>query len=182
MVPLGGALTVTGSSKLFSLTRVALPGPLRYVEMPGVGVGMSLVRVDVKVGVAEGVGDALADGLAMGDGEALGDGIGIGVTVGTGVGIATGFRTPLDFFLTQTNFPDLLLHSNSVVLLFAVSPTFLQSAPLFTAACDGVTATKEKRQPRITIHERALLTRPLRRSIALPCALDMFPSCPTVYP
>jgi hypothetical protein len=128
----------------------------------------------VKVGVAEGVGDALADGLAMGDGEALGD--------GTGVGIATGFRTPLDFFLTQTNFPDLLLHSNSVVLLFAVSPTFLQSAPLFTAACDGVTANKEKRQPRITIHERAVLTRPLRRNIDLPCALDMFPSCPTVYP
>ena len=174
MVPLGGALTVTGSSKLFSLARVALPGPLRYVEMPGVGVGMSLVRVDVKVGVAEGVGDALADGLAMGDGEALGD--------GTGVGIATGFRTPLDFFLTQTNFPDLLLHSNSVVLLFAVSPTFLQSAPLFTAACDGVTANKEKRQPRITIHERAVLTRPLRRNIDLPFALDMFPSCPTVYP
>ena len=126
------------------------------------------------MGVAEGVGDALADGLAMGDGEALGD--------GTGVGIATGFRTPLDFFLTQTNFPDLLLHSNSVVLLFAVSPTFLQSAPLFTAACDGVTANKEKRQPRITIHERAVLTRPLRRNIDLPCALDMFPSCPTVYP
>ena len=128
----------------------------------------------MKVGVSEGVGDALADGLAMGDGEALGD--------GTGVGIATGFRTPLDFFLTQTNFPDLLLHSNSVVLLFAVSPTFLQSAPLFTAACDGVTANKEKRQPRITIHERAVLTRPLRRNIDLPCALDMFPSCPTVYP
>ena len=128
----------------------------------------------MKVGVAEGVGDALADGLAMGDGEALGD--------GTGVGIATGFRTPLDFFLTQTNFPDLLLHSNSVVLLFAVSPTFLQSAPLFTAACDGVTANKEKRQPRITIHERAVLTRPLRRNIDLPFALDMFPSCPTVYP
>ena len=128
----------------------------------------------MKVGVAEGVGDALADGLAMGDGEALGD--------GTGVGIATGFRTSLDFFLTQTNFPDLLLHSNSVVLLFAVSPTFLQSAPLFTAACDGVTANKEKRQPRITIHERAVLTRPLRRNIDLPCALDMFPSCPTVYP
>ena len=128
----------------------------------------------MKVGVAEGVGDALADGLEMGDGEALGD--------GTGVEIATGFRTPLDFFLTQTNFPDLLLHSNSVVLLFAVSPTFLQSAPLFTAACDGVTANKEKRQPRITIHERAVLTRPLRRNIDLPCALDMFPSCPTVYP
>jgi hypothetical protein len=104
---------------------------------------MGLVRVEVKVGVAEGVGDALADGLAMGDGEALGDGIGVGVTVGTGVGIATGFRTPLDFFLTQTNFPDLLLHSNSVVLLFTVSPTFLQSPPLFTAACDGVTANKE---------------------------------------
>jgi len=109
---------------------VAFPEPPLYVEIPGVGAGIGLVRAEMKVGVADGVGDALGDGVATGTGETLGDGRGVGI----GVGMTTGFLTPVDFFLTQTNFPDLALHSNSPPLLFAVTPTFLQGAPLFTAA------------------------------------------------
>lgn len=143
------------------------------------------------MGVADGVGEAVGEtfvvevgvGLAVGEGEALGDAVGVGTTIGIG--------EPLDFFLTQTNFPDLARHSKSVPLFFAVRPTFLQVAPLFTAACEGATTTKERKSPRTTIQEREereereekdAFASLLRRTITLPRALDMLPSCPTVYP
>ena len=132
----------------------------------------------MKVGVADGVGDALGDGVAIGTGETLGDGIGVGI----GVGMTTGFLTPVDFFLIQTNFPDLALHSNSPLLLFAVTPTFLQGAPLFTAAYDvGVIRTGTRRVSIAIIETKTLGRFPLQ-TIARIGALDMFPSCPTVYP
>jgi hypothetical protein len=155
------------------------------VEIPGVGAGIGFDPVETKVGVADGVGEAVGEtivvevgvGLAVGEGEALGDAVGVGITIGIG--------EPLDFFLTQTNFPDLARHSKSVPLFFAVRPTFLQVAPLFTAACEGATTTKERKSPRTTIQEREerdAFASLLRRTITLPRALDMLPSCPTVYP
>jgi len=126
------------------------------------------------------VGDA--DGVACGMGVAVGEAVGVGLGDAVGVGITTGTRTPLDFFLTQSNLPDFARHSNSVPLFFAVSPAFLHVAPLFTAACEGATTTIEKKSPRIVIHERDALAPLIERTITFPRALDMLPSCPTVYP
>jgi len=155
------------------------------VEIPGVGAGIGFDPVDTKVGVADGVGEAVGEtfvvevgvGLAVGEGVALGDAVGVGITIG--------IDEPLDFFLTQTNFPDLARHSKSAPLFFAVRPTFLQVQPLFTAACEGAATTKERESPRTTIQEREerdAFASLLRRTITLLRALDMLPSCPTVYP
>ncbi len=155
------------------------------MEIPGVGAGIGFDPVETKVGVVDGVGEAVGEtfvvevgvGLAVGEGVALGDAVGVGITIG--------IDEPLDFFLTQTNFPDLARHSNSAPLFLAVRPTFLQVAPLFTAACKGATTTKDRKSPRTTIQEREVrdaFASLLRRTITLPRALDMLPSCPTVYP
>ena len=155
------------------------------MEIPGVGAGIGFDPVETKVGVAAGVGEAVGEtivvevgvGLAVGEGEALGDAVGVGTTIGIG--------EPLDFFLTQSNFPDLARHSKSAPLFLAVRPTFLQVEPLFTAACEGAATTKESKSPRIPIQEREekdAFASLLRRTITLPRALDMLPSCPTVYP
>jgi len=150
------------------------------VEIPGVGAGIGFDRVETKAGDADGE----AEGVGVADGETVGVGLAVGVGEGLGdvVGITAGTRTPLDFFLTQTNLPDFARHSNSVPLLFAVSPAFLHVAPLFTAACEGAATTIEKKSPRIVIHEREALAPLIERTITFPRALDMFPSCPTVYP
>lgn len=142
--------------------------------MPGVGVGIGFDRVETKVGDA--------DGVAEGMGVAVGEAVGVGLGEAVEVGITTGTRTPLDFFLTQTNLPDFARHSNSAPLFFAVSPAFLHVAPLFTAACEGVAIINEKKSPRIVIHEREALAPLIEKAITFPRALDMFPSCPTVYP
>lgn len=126
------------------------------------------------VGVAVADGETVGVGLAVGAGEGLGDAVGVGITTGT--------RTPLDFFLTQTNLPDFARHSNSAPLFFAVRPALLHVAPLFTAACEGATTMIEKKSPRIVIHERDALAPLIERTITFPRALDMLPSCPTVYP
>ena len=150
------------------------------MEIPGVGAGIGFDRVERKVGDADGeaVGVGVADGKTVGVGLAVGAGEGLGDVVGT----TTGTRTPLDFFLTQTNLPDFARHSNSAPLFFAVSPAFLHVAPLFTAACEGAATINEKKSPRIVIQERDARAPLIERSITLTRALDMFPSCPTVYP
>jgi hypothetical protein len=150
--------------------------------MPGVGAGIGLDRVETMVGDADGeaVGVGVADGETSGVGLAVGVGEGLGDAVE--VGITTGTRTPLDFFLTQTNLPDFARHSNSAPLFFAVSPAFLHVVPLFTAACEGAATINEKVSPRTVIHEREALAPLIERTITFRRALDMFPSCPTVYP
>ncbi len=152
------------------------------MEIPGVGASIGFDRVETKVGDADGE----AEGVGVADGETVGVGLAVGVGEGlgevVGVGITAGTRTPLDFFLTQTNLPDFARHSNSAPLFFAVRPTFLHVAPFFTAACEGATIINEKKSPRIVIHEREALAPLIERTITLTRALDMFPSCPTVYP
>ncbi len=144
--------------------------------MPGVGVGIGLARVVMKVGLGEAVGEA--------DGEAVGDEVGEGDALGVelGVGRTAGIRPSLDFFLTQTNLPDLTRHSKSAPLFFAVRPAFLQLAPLFTAPCDGATAIKEVENPAMTIQQRKILALSLRRTFTVASTLVMLPSCPTVSP
>ena len=142
----------------------------------------------MKVGLGEAVGEA--DGEAVGDevgegdalGVELGVGIGVGATETRGVGRTAGVRPPLDFFLTQTNLPDLTRHSKSAPLLFAVRPAFLQLAPLFTAPCDGAAAIKEVENPAMTIQQRRVLALSLRRTFTVASTLVMLPSCPTVSP
>jgi len=148
--------------------------------MPGVGVGIGFDRVETKVGDAD--GEAVGVGVADGETSGVGLAVDVGLGEAVGVGITTGTRTPLDFFLTQTNLPDFARHSNSAPLFFAVSPAFLHVAPLFTAACEGVAIINEKKSPRIVIHEREALAPLIEKAITFPRALDMFPSCPTVYP
>jgi hypothetical protein len=146
--------------------------------MPGVGVGIGFARVVMKVGLGEAVGEA--DGEAVGDEVGDGDALGVELGVGIGVGITAGARPPLDFFLTQTNLPDLTRHSKSAPLLLAARPAFLQLAPLFTAPCDGATAIKEVENPAMTIQQRKVLALSLRRTFTVASTLDMLPSCPTV--
>jgi hypothetical protein len=148
--------------------------------MPGVGVGIALARVVMKVGLGEAVGEA--DGEAVGDEVGEGDALGVELGVGIGVGITAGARPSLDFFLTQTNLPDLTRHSKSAPLLFAVRPAFLQLAPLFTAPCDGAAAIKEVENPAMTIQQRRVLALSLRRTFTVASTLVMLPSCPTVSP
>ena len=148
--------------------------------MPGVGVGIGFARVVMKVGLGEAVGEA--DGEAVGDEVGEGDALGVELGVGIGVGITAGVRPPLDFFLTQTNLPDLTRHSKSAPLLLAVRPAFLQLAPLFTAPCDGATAIKEVENPAMTIQQRRVLALSLRRTFTVASTLVMLPSCPTVSP
>ncbi len=166
-------MTVTGRSKLLSFAREEFPAPPRYVEMPGVGSGIGLVRADTKVEDGDGVGDAIGVGVALGMGEALGDGVGIGTAIGV--------RSRLDFFLIQIDLPARLRHSNSLPLFLIVSPTFLQISPFLTAACDGIVEKSEREIDRTRIHGRSGPV-PLLRTHALSCVLDMLPSCPTVYP
>jgi len=148
--------------------------------MPGVGVGIGFARVVMKVGLGEAVGEA--DGEVVGDEAGDGDALGVELGVGIGVGIAAGVRPPLDFFLTQTNLPDLTRHSKSAPLLLAVRPAFLQLAPLFTAPCDGAAAIKEVENPAMTIQQRKVLALSLRRTFTVASTLVMLPSCPTVSP
>ena len=148
--------------------------------MPGVGVGIGFARVVMKVGLGEAVGEA--DGEAVGDEVGDGDALGVELGVGIGVGITAGARPSLDFFLTQTNLPDLTRHSKSAPLLLVVRPAFLQLAPLFTAPCDGAAAIKEVENPAMMIQQRKVLALSLRRTFALASTLVMLPSCPTVSP
>ena len=65
-------------------------------------------------------------GVGVGVGVAVGVGVGVGVTVGVGLIIATP--------LFHTNFLPLFTHVNFLPFAVAVTPTFLQLSPAFTAA------------------------------------------------
>jgi hypothetical protein len=147
------------------------------VEIPGVGAGIVLVRVEVALAVGVGIGSV----EAFPEGEAIGEGSGVGEIDGSGVGKTTGAFAPLFLTLTQTNFLDLLLHSRSTPPRFAVRPTFLQIAPLLTAACAGATEREVKIIPTSTIHVKRRLSPPLSwKDVFFVCTLLMNTSWHTV--
>jgi hypothetical protein len=72
--------------------------------------------------------------VGVGDGSAVGVELGVGEATGVGVAVGVDFGTEIDTPLFQTNFLPLFTHVNFLPFAVAVTPTFLQLSPAFTAA------------------------------------------------